>query len=255
MLALRCAASDEPTLRERRRGSTRKEHSGRGSARRSVPPRVLPRCAALHECAAASPISFYRVTPARNVGRVGFRGVFQTTCVCRLASRHPGRSALSREPFSVRRASGFSLEDLLLSPRSAPARVPARAAPGLRHLFLLKIRAATAYTRQPFIRRYRWRRPAPAFRSASSIFEATPFGEPAVTHCLDGSSFHGHVLAVCIGQHSLWALMRGKCDAFAAAIGSSHIASPDYQEWPTGRARASAAPQRESHRCAPHAHC
>jgi len=46
-----------------------------------------------------------------------------------LASHHPGRSTLPREPFSLRRASGVSLEYLLLSPRSAPARVPARECP------------------------------------------------------------------------------------------------------------------------------
>lgn len=54
----------------------------------------------------------------------------------RSASRHPGRSTLPREPCSLRRASGFSHEYLLLSPRSALAHVPARTAPGLRHFSL-----------------------------------------------------------------------------------------------------------------------
>jgi len=93
--------------------------------------------------------------PARNVGRASFRR-FLSPCEKRpsiralavgLASHHPGRSTLPREPFSLRRASGVSLEYLLLSPRSAPARVPARECPEPSPQNRKKsIRAATAYS-------------------------------------------------------------------------------------------------------------
>jgi len=48
--------------------------------------------------------------------------------------------------------------------------------------------------------------------------------------------------------------MRENLDAFAAAIGSSHIASPAYQEWPT---ESSCIPTQGSHQASPclHAHC
>lgn len=66
----------------------------------------------------------------------------------RSASRHPGRSTLPREPCSLRRASGFSHEYLLLSPRSALAHVPARTAPGLRHFSPKRVCATSAYARE-----------------------------------------------------------------------------------------------------------
>jgi len=42
---------------------------------------------------------------------------------------------------------------------------------------------------------------------AASIFRATRFGKWVVTHSLDGSDFHGHILAVFSGSHLLWDLM------------------------------------------------
>ena len=42
---------------------------------------------------------------------------------------------------------------------------------------------------------------------AASIFRATRFGKWVVTHSLDDSDFHGHILAVFSGSHLLWDLM------------------------------------------------
>ena len=42
---------------------------------------------------------------------------------------------------------------------------------------------------------------------AASIFRATRFGKWVVTHSLDDSNFHGHILAVFSGSHLLWDLM------------------------------------------------
>jgi len=91
---------------------------------------------------------------ARNQNRACFRGLcsLQSTTrealALRSASRHPGRSTLPREPCSLRRASGFSHEYLLLSPRSALAHVPARTAPGLRHFSPKRVCATSAYARE-----------------------------------------------------------------------------------------------------------
>lgn len=91
----------------------------------------------------------------------------------RSASRHPGRSTLPREPCSLRRASGFSHEYLLLSPRSALAHVPARAAPSLRHLLLLKEGAPRPPTHESFL----YYRIAPAARHRP-LAERPPFSRP-----------------------------------------------------------------------------
>jgi len=53
------------------------------------------------------------------------------------------------------------------------------------------------------------RRAAQAPRSRHPFSRLPHIGEPAVTHCLDGSGFHGHVLAVSIEQHSLWSPCAG----------------------------------------------
>ena len=45
---------------------------------------------------------------------------------------------------------------------------------------------------------------------ASSIFRANVFGQWVVTHSLDDSDFHGHVLAVTTHQHLLWNLKWAK---------------------------------------------
>lgn len=63
-----------------------------------------------------------------------------------LASIHSGRTTLPRKPFSLRQASGISLEYLLLSPRSAPGGVPAGTAPSLRNA-LAQSPPASAYSR------------------------------------------------------------------------------------------------------------
>ena len=76
---------------------------------------------------------------------------------------------------------------------------------------------------------------------AASIFRATRFGKWVVTHSLDDSNFHGHILAVFSGSHLLWDLMSVVSDKLFATIignfnfafGSSRIASSAYQKWPT----------------------
>ena len=45
--------------------------------------------------------------------------------------------------------------------------------------------------------------------------------------------FHGHRPAVYINQHLLWALMSIASGTLTQTFGSSRIASPAYQEWPT----------------------
>ena len=47
------------------------------------------------------------------------------------------------------------------------------------------------------------------------------------------ADFHGHRPAVYINQHLLWALMSVASGTLTQTFGSSRIASPAYQEWPT----------------------
>jgi len=71
------------------------------------------------------------------------------------------------------------------------------------------------------------------FAWASSIFGASSFGTWVVTHSWADSDFHGHRRAVYMNQHPFWYLMSKHLDTLTAAIGSSRIASPAYQKWPT----------------------
>jgi len=153
----------------------------------------------------------------------------------RSASRHPGRSTLPREPCSLRRASGFSHEYLLLSPRSALAHVPARAAPSLRHLLSLrKVRHVRLRTKA-FLRKIS--PPPPGTGPSLSVlhFRGHPIRRASCYALLRWFQLpwpHPR----CLHRATLFVVsLRGELDAFAAAIGSSHIASPAYQEWPTER--------------------
>lgn len=72
---------------------------------------------------------------------------------------------------------------------------------------------------------------------APSIFSAGQFGRYVATHFLADADLHGHRPAVHIHQRLSWALFTPVW-RLISAFGSSRIASPAYQNWPTRRLHA-----------------
>jgi len=139
-------ASPEATLPPCRAGVSSNDSTGRprhlGQREKKSPAGARPSVVASHEarvatCRALRQKIASAPAPPSALG-ISTEPAFASSahvCTLRLAPRHPGPITVSREPCSLRQASGFSHECLLLSPRSAPSHAPAGPTPSLRSEF------------------------------------------------------------------------------------------------------------------------
>ena len=65
------------------------------------------------------------------------------------------------------------------------------------------------------------------------IFRTHSFDRYVVTHFLANTDFHGHRPIVKMNECLLWCSLCFQFDTLTHTFGSSHIANPAYQTWPT----------------------